>query len=113
MKLATNGSAGDATSSAARAALEDPAVDDHADLVGERGGVLEVVGDEDGRQRELAEQLVELDPHRRLRVRIERRQRLVEQQDARLERERPRERDPLALAARQLADTGRASGGRS
>ena len=34
-------------------------------------------------------------------------QRLVEQQDARLERERPRERDPLALAARQLADAGR------
>ena len=46
-----------------RAALEDPAVDDHADLVGERGGVLEVVGHEDRRQRELAQQLVELDPH--------------------------------------------------
>ena len=90
-----------------RPALEDPAVDDHADLVGERGGILEVVGDEDGRQRELAEQLVELDPHRRLRVGVERRQRLVEQEDARLERERPRERDPLALAARQLADAGR------
>ena len=85
------------------AALEDRAVDDHADLIGERGGVLEVVGDEDGRQRELAEQLVELDPHRRLGVRVESRQRLVEQQDARLERERPRERDPLALAARELA----------
>ena len=113
VKLATNGSAGAATSSAARAALEDPAVDDHADLVGERGGVLEVVRDEDRRQRELAEQLVELDPHRRLRVGVERRQRLVEQEDARLERERPRERDALALAARQLADARSRRGARS
>ncbi len=38
---------GAATSSAARPALEDPALDDHADPVGERGGVLEVVRDED------------------------------------------------------------------
>ena len=76
-------------------------------MVGERGGVLEVVGDENRRQCELAEQLVELDPHRCLGMRIERGERLVEQQDARLEGERPRERDPLALAARELADAGR------
>ena len=107
MKLATNGSAGDCDELGRCAALEDPAVDDHADPVGERGGVLEVVGDEDGRQRELAEQLVQLDPHRRLRVGVERRQRLVEQEHAGLERERARERDALALAAGQLADAGR------
>ena len=96
-----------------RPALQDPAVHDHADVVGERGGVLEVVGDENRRQRELPEQLVELDPHRRLGVRVERRERLVEQQDARLEGERPRERDPLALATRQLADAGRSEMGDS
>ena len=82
MKLATNGSAGAGDELGGRAALQDPAVHDHADPVGERGGILEVVRDEDRRQRELAEQLVQLDPHRRLGVGVERRERLVQQQDA-------------------------------
>ena len=47
---------------------------------------------------------MELDPHGGLRVGVERRQRLVEEEHARLERERTCERDPLPLAARQLAD---------
>ena len=38
--------------------LAQASVDDHADLVGERGCVLEVVGDEDGRERELLQQLL-------------------------------------------------------
>ena len=51
MKVATNGSAGVETSSVGRAELEDAALADHADPVGERRGVLEVVGDEQRRQR--------------------------------------------------------------
>ena len=74
-------------------------VDEHADLVGERSGVLEVVGDEDRRQRELAQQLLQLGAHGALRVRVERRERLVEQDHARAARERARKRDALALAA--------------
>ncbi len=50
---------------------------------------------------ELAEDLVELGAHRRARMRVERGQRLVEQQHRRVARERPRESDPLALAARE------------
>ena len=107
MKLATNGSAGVATSSAAVPLWRILPSTITPTCVCERGGILEVVGDEDGRERELAEQLVELDSHCRLRVGVECGQRLVQQQDARLERERPRERHPLALAARQLADAGR------
>ena len=95
------------------AALEDASVDDHADLVGERGGVFEIVGDEDRRQCELAEQLVELDPHGGLRVGVECRQGLVEEENARLERERTRQRYPLPLAARQVADVRVESGERS
>ena len=38
-------------------------------------------------------------------MRIERRERLVKQQHARISRERPGQRDPLPLAARQLART--------
>ena len=54
MKLATNGSAGAATSSCARPELEQPPVDEHADPPGERGRVLEVVRHEQRREAELA-----------------------------------------------------------
>ena len=89
------------------AALEDRAVDDDADLIRERGSVLEVVGDEDASAARArgAARAARSAPSPC--VGIQRRQRLVEQQHARLERERPRERDPLALAARQLAHAGR------
>ena len=86
---------------ARRRELAQLSVDDHADLVGERGGVLEVVGDEDGRQRELVQELLKLGAHRSLRVRVERGQRLVEQDHARAAGERARERDPLTLATRE------------
>ena len=49
MKLATKASLGRGDELAGRADLEDPSVGDHADAVGERGGVLEVVRDEDRR----------------------------------------------------------------
>ena len=73
-----------------------------ADLVGERGGVLVVVRDEKRRQPELVQELLQLAAHRDLGVRVERRERLVEEQHAGITGERPRERDPLPLSPREL-----------
>ena len=68
--------------------------------IGER--LLLVVRDVERRDPELeldpADLLAELHPH----LRVERRQRLVEEQDPRLDRERSGERDSLLHAARQL-----------
>ena len=91
-----------------RRQLPQRAVDDHRDAVGERGGIGEVVGDQqrrDGEGAQLGRQLV---AHDAPRVGIERGQRLVEQQDLRLPGQRARQRDPLALAA---AEPRRALGG--
>ena len=85
-----------------RADLPQAAVDQHADAVGERGRVLEVVCDEQGRQRELTQEVVQLGAHGAARVRVERRHRLVEEEDTRLTRQRAGQRDSLLLAARQL-----------
>ena len=87
-----------------RAELQDRAVRDDADAVRERRGVLEVVRDEDRRQAEAVEELAELGADARTRVRVERRERLVEEKDRRIARERASERDPLALPARELVD---------
>ena len=106
MNDATNESAGAATSPVGVPGLPERPVDDHADLVGERRGVLEVVRDEQDRDVEAGEQLVELRADRGLRVRVERGERLVEEQDLRVARERPRERDTLALAAGELMRPG-------
>ena len=73
-----------------------------ADQVGERRCVLVVVRDEQRREPELVQQLLELASHRHLRVRVEGRERLVEQQHARVAGKRAGERDPLALTAREL-----------
>ena len=89
-----------------RRELAQLAVDQHADLTRECGGVLVVVRDENRRQRELAQQLLQLGAHRVLRVGVERGERLVEQDRAGLARERPREGDALALAARQRRRAG-------
>ena len=113
MNEATNASAGPATSSLGVRELAELAVDDHADLVGERRRVLVVVRDEQRRQRELAQQLVQLAADGRLRVRVERGERLVEEQHARVARERARERDALALAAGERRRAARSRGARS
>ena len=84
--------------------------DDHADVVCERRGVLEIVRDEDGRQRELDEELLELGAHRSLRVRVERGQRLVEQDRAGPAGERARERNSLTLATRERSPAWRRQG---
>ena len=82
--------------------LQDDAVADHADAVSERGGILEVVRDEDRRQPEIVEQSAQLRADLGARVRVERRQRLVQQQQRRVSRQRAGERDPLALSPGQL-----------
>ena len=98
---------------AGRADLAQLPVDDHADAVGERGRVLEVVGDEQDGDLEPGEELLQLRPDVRFRVSVERRERLVEQQDVRVAGERARERDALALAAREVRRAVRVRDARS
>ena len=92
-----------------RPGLEKRAVDDDADRVGERGGVLEVVRDDDRGQVELAEVLVQLEADAGLRVGVERGERLVEEEHVGLARERAGEAD--ALRARRRRGRGCARGG--
>ncbi len=66
VKEATKASAGVATRSAAVPCWRMRPSTMTPTRVGERGGVLEVVGDEDRGEAQLAEQLVELEPHTRL-----------------------------------------------
>ena len=85
-----------------RADLLDPALAHDHDPVGQRERLLLVVGDVDRGDPELAldrpDLLAQDDPD----LGVERRQRLVEEQDLRLDGERAGERDALLLAARQL-----------
>ena len=62
-----------------------------------------VVGDEDGRDADLAQDLAQLRPHLLAQLPVERGERLVEQQHARRVHERARERDALLHASRELA----------
>ena len=103
MNDATNASAGSATSSLGVPVCRSRPSTITLDPLRERRRVLEVVRDEQDRDVEPGEQVVELGADRRLRVRVERRERLVEQQHLRVARERARERDALPLAAGELA----------
>ena len=82
--------------------LLDPAVAHDHDPVGQRERLLLVVGDVHGGDPELAldrpDLLAQDDPD----LGVERGQRLVEEEDLRLDGERPGQRDALLLAARQL-----------
>ncbi len=85
------------------AVLLDDAAIDHDDPVGEIERLLLVVRDEDARQREsrrrqLPQPLAQLAAD----VRVQRAERLVEQQHFRLDGQRARERDALPLTARKL-----------
>jgi hypothetical protein len=73
---------------------------DHA--IAEHERLADVVGHEHHDTRRRAPQLVEEPLHLLARLRVERAEGLVHQQDARPEHERPRERDALVLATRQL-----------
>ena len=106
MKLATNPSAGAASSSAAapswriRPSTITPTRSASA-AASSKSCVTSSVGSRSSR-----EELGELAADDPARVGVERRERLVEQQHRRVARERPRQRDPLALAAGEIAGTG-------
>ena len=85
-----------------------PAVAHDGDAVGERQRLGLVVGDiEHGQVRQVAVQPRELLDHVAADLRIERRQRLVEQQHARTHGERARDGDALLLAAGEFARIAR------
>jgi hypothetical protein len=81
--------------------LDDAVVHDH-DAVGHRQRLLLVVRDHDRRHAELLLQAADLAAQADAFERVERRQRLVEQQQLGLRGQRTRERDALLLAAGQL-----------
>ena len=83
--------------------LLDAAAGHDRDPVGHRQRLLLVVRDVDEGDPELLLDRLQLDLERLAELRVERAERLVEQQHRRLEDERPRERDPLLLAAGELA----------
>ncbi len=85
-----------------RCELTNAALGEDADLVGERCGVFEVVGDEEDREIEVREDLLELCANLDLRARVECRERLVEQQRPRVAGQCSRERDALPFPAREL-----------
>ena len=82
-----------------RADLLDHAVVHHHDAVGHRQRFFLVVRDHDGRDAELLLQPADLAAQANALQRVERRQRLVEQQQAGPRRRARRQRDPLLLAA--------------
>ena len=85
-----------------RRELDDLAEVHHRDAVGDVADDAEVVGDEDVGQRELVLEVVEQVDDLGLDRHVERRDGLVGDDQARVERERARDADALALAAREL-----------
>ena len=86
-----------------RTDLLDPALVEDGQAVAHRERLLLVVGHVDERDPDLLLDRLELDLHLLAELEVERPERLVEEQDARSIDERACERDPLPLAARQLA----------
>ncbi len=82
--------------------LLDPAGVHHRDAVRQRERLGLRVGDEHERDADVALQADQLDLHLLAQLRVERAERLVEQQQARPVDESARERDPLLLAAGQF-----------
>ena len=83
-------------------ALHHGSVAQHDDPVGERHGVGVIVGDEDRRDRQRAQERQQLVAQLIAGLGIERRKRLVEQKQVRSAGERPRQRDALFLAGAQI-----------
>ena len=100
MKSATNADAG-ARSARPGSALDDPAAVDHGDLVREQRRLGEVVGDERSAPAPRASPPARATRWRPSAGRAPRG--LVEEKDLRVSGQRPRQRDPLALAAGELA----------
>ena len=78
---------------------------DQRDAVGQALGLLHEVGHEDDRHAAVADVLDEL-PGVAPGLRVEAGRELVEDRDLRVADERERDREPLLLAARQLAERG-------
>ena len=85
-----------------RAFLDDPAEVHHGDALAEVAHDAEVVRDEDEGELAPVAQLVEQDQDLRLHADVERRHRLVGDDEVGPERERAGDADALALAAREL-----------
>ena len=85
-----------------RADLLHPAVVHHRDPVGHRQRLFLVVGHVDERDAHLALDPLELDLHRLPELEVERAERLVQQEGARIVDQRPRQRHALLLPAREL-----------
>ena len=85
----------------------------HHDAVGHRQRFFLVVRDHDGGHADLLLQAADLAAQAHALERIERRQRLVEQQQTGRRGERARERDALLLAARELARVLRLAAGQA
>src|SRR3989441_7358494 len=83
--------------------LEHPAVAYHGDPVRERKRFFLIVRDVHGRDSQVLLQLADLGTHLYPDLRIEVRQRLVQEQDVRVQHEGAGERDALLLAAGELA----------
>jgi hypothetical protein len=91
-----------------RAGLHDPAAIHHRDPGRQRHRLLLVVGDDDEGDADLVLDVHQLELGLLAQLLVERRQRLVQQQQLRLLRQRPGQGDALALAAGQLVRLARA-----
>ncbi len=96
---------------ARRRELDDAPEVHHADAIGDVMDHREVVRNEEVREAETPLQVAHQVQHLRLHRHVERRRRLVADEEARLARERPRDRDPLPLPARELVRIARTVGG--
>ena len=91
-----------------RADLFDAALVEHDDAIGELHRFVLIMRDEDGRQSGLLVHVAQPAAQILAHARVERAEGLVEQQHARLDGERARERHALALAAGELRRIARA-----
>ena len=91
--------------------LEQLAAKQDADTIGERPHHGEIVSDEQHRDAVLGAQALQKVEDAGLHRDVERREDLVAQQQRRARSERPGDRDPLALAARELVGVARGIGG--
>ena len=103
-KPATNGVARLVVELLRRADLLEAAGVHHRDLIGQHQRLGLVVRDVDERRAEVGLQLLQLDLHVLAQLQVERAERLVEQQQRRLEHQAARDRDALLLPAGELVD---------
>ena len=103
MKPATNALAGLVVDHLRPVELLDAPARHHGDAIAHRHRLLLVVRDVHEREVELALHALELDLHLAAQLEVERAERLVEQQHARPQHERARQRDALLLPAGELA----------